>query len=152
MPRKHQMQEKQTRNALNVSYRQVTSLSWSLPSCLWWPPFCILDQEPLKGKETSRFLMEKLKCIQMTSVKAIMLYLQEISVEELEITARMQDTEKSSRSGQRHEQEKNTYLNVQIVSLCDFSKFTHQPLRAGKGKTWCHYGLHSRILEIINKS
>ena len=55
-------------------------------------------------------------------------------------------------SRQRHEQEKNTHLNVQIVGLCDFSKFAHQPLRAGQGKTWCHYRLHPRILEIIKNS
>lgn len=59
---------------------------------------------------------------------------------------------KSCRSGQCQKQEKSTHLNVQIIGLRDLSKFAHQSLRAGKGKTWCHYGLHSRILEIIKNS
>ena len=46
----------------------------------------------------------------------------------------------------------NAHLNVQITGLREVSEFTQQSLRAGKGKMWCHYGLHSRILEIIKNT
>lgn len=47
-----------------------------------------------------------------------------------------------SRYRQRHKPKKNAYLDVQIMGLGDVAKFTHQVLRAGKGKAWGHYGFH----------
>jgi hypothetical protein len=37
------------------------------------------------------------------------------------------------------------------MGLGDVAKFTHQSLRARKGKAWGHYGFHPWILEIVKE-
>lgn len=40
---------------------------------------------------------------------------------------------------------------MQIMGLGDVAKFTHQVLRAGKGKARGHYGFHPWVLDIIKE-